>query len=385
MTTQALQRAQAREQKIWPTFLYSAAFNAEQAVERATIYGLYSGCYLNMHNYLSEIEATDLDNLLSDYNSKLAELDNQETIVLNSIVAKRYLANIDVLIHDQKLETGEQKRQAEETEWDAKMEALEADRAALVTLATKLSTEEKKTEARIAELQAQIAAEETNLSLAEIEEAEKEIALAEMGLKITRSAIDIQKIQVAIVEEGVKLIETELQKQRLIVDIAETENRIARTEVMESQLDVAEASVTAARAELEAMQAELEIILSREAVIDAEIAHQASLVAHVTAMGSLKQQLLSLQTAEHMQKLEAQAEQNKTANEHRTALSQMDISHAESNRAISEADTKANSNIAAAHIAAAAALMEANIAAATEATETSIVTNLTHSIGSSGA
>jgi len=42
-----------------------------------------------MHNYLTDIEATSLENLLDDYNSKLAELDTQGTLLLNSIAAKR--------------------------------------------------------------------------------------------------------------------------------------------------------------------------------------------------------------------------------------------------------------------------------------------------------
>lgn len=380
MTTQAFQRAQAREQKIWPAFLYSADFNATQVVERVQIYGLYSGAYLNMHNYLADIEATSLTDLLADYNSKLAGLDTDETIVLNSIVAKRYLAGIDVVMHDQKLATGELKRQADEVEWDAKMEALNADRAALETLETKLSAEEKKTEARIAELQSQIAVEETNLSLAEIEKLEKEISLAEMDLKILRSALEIEKIQMAIVEEGMKCIETELRKQRLIVDIAQTKSQIARTTVMESQLEVAEADVAAARAELAAMEAELEVIIGREAIIDAEIAHQASLIEHVTEMGSLRGDLLSLQTTERVRNLEDQVTKNEIANANREAVSDLEITHAYSDQRITASDNNAQWRVAAAHVQSAMKIMEANIAAATERVETSIVTELTHAI-----
>ncbi len=384
MTTAAFQRAQIREMKIWPAFVYSAAFEAGQKAERALIYGLYSGAYQNMHNYLADIEATNLENLLDEYNSKVAELDNQETIVLNSIIAKRYLANIDVLMNDQKLATRELKRQAEEAEWDAKMAALETDRAALVTLETKLSAEGKKVAARIAELQAQIATEEAALSLAEIEKTEKKIQLAEMDMKILRCAIEIAKIQTAIVEEGMNLIETELRKQRLRLDIAQLKNQIARTATMEAELEVAVANVAAATAELAAMEAELAAILGREAIIDAEIAHQTTLQNHIATMGDLKEGLLSLQTSERVRKLEDQVTKNEIANENRLDMSELEITHAESAQRISEADTSASRRIVYAHINAAQRIMEANIDAATTRQQTSIVTELTHAISTGG-
>lgn len=380
MTTQAFQRAQAREQKIWPAFVTSAAFNAAQAAERAQIYGLYSGAYRNLHNYLTDIEATSLENLLDDYNSKVAGLDNQETILLNSIVAKRYLAGIGVVMHDQKLATREMKRQAEEAEWDAKMEALEADRAALATLQTKLSAEEKQTEARIAELQAQIAVEEAQLDLAEIEKTEKEIRLAEMDLKILRSAIEIAKIQTAIVEEGVNLVDIELRKQRLRVDIAQLRNQIIRTSTMEAELEAATANVAAAQAELEAMEAELAAIEAREAILDAEIAHQASLQAHVAAMGGLKQNMISLETDARVRRLEDSVTKNELVNANRLDMADLEIEHAESSQRISEADTDAARRIMYAHVDAALRIMEANIDAARTRQQTSVVTELTHAI-----
>jgi len=384
MTTQAFQRAQAREQKIWPAFIYSAAFNAEQNAERVLVYGLYSGAYRNMHNYLADIEATSLENLLDDYNSKVAELDTQETMVLNSIVARRYLAGIDVLMNDQKLAVRELKRQAEEAEWDAKMEALEADRAALATLQLRLSAEEKRTEARIAELQSQIAIEEMSLSLVEIEKTEKEIRLAEMDLKILRSAIEIAKIQTSIVQEGMNLIETELRKQRLKVDIAQLKNQIARTSTMEAQLDVAIANVAAARAELAAMEAELAAIESRQAIIDAEISHQADLMEHATTMGDLRESLLELQTAGRVRKLEDQVTKNGIVNANRLDMSDMERIHALSNRRISEADTDAMRQIMYAQLNAAQRIMEANIDAATTRQENNIVNQLTHGISTGG-
>jgi len=380
MSSEAYQRAQAREQKIWPAFLYSSACNAVQTGERVVVYGLYSGGYLNMHNYLSDIEATDLENILTDYNNKVAELDSRNTVLLNSIVAKQYLASLDVIMNDQKLATREIKRQAEEAEWDAKTAALNTDQAALATLGTKLNAEEQKTAARIAELQAQITAEDTNLSLTEIEAAEKEIAIAEMDLKALRAAIEIQKIQAAIVEEAVKRIEAELKKQRLIVDIAQTRNQIARTTIMDAELEVAEANITAATAELEAIEAELEAILGREAIIDAEIAHQADLIGHVQRMGGLKDALLSIETSGKLRKLADQVTKNEISNDSKLSLSMLELERSYSDQRISESATDAQQTVSAAHILAATKIMAAKIAAATTRVETSVITDLTHAI-----
>jgi len=364
--------------------MYSASFGAAQLVERAQLYGLYSGAYLNMHNYLQDIEAVSLSDMLANYNMQLAGLDTDETVLLNSIVAKRYLAGIDVLISDQKLATGELKRQAEEAEWDAKMAALETDRAALITLATKLAAEETKTEAKIAELQAKIATEEAALSLAEIEQTEKEIQLAQEDLKILRSAIEIGKIQTAVVQQGMEVIETELRKQRLIVDIAQLRNQIARTTKLEADLDIAVAHVAASTAELAAMEAELAAIEGREAIIDAEIAHQATLIAHITQMGAMKEDYIELQRDEKLQSLDAAIERNEIANQNKLSQSQIDKLHVESNQRVSESDIEAHRTVASAHVSAAWRVMMANIAAATKRRDTSIVTEMAHSISTGG-
>jgi len=497
MTTEAFQRAQSREQKIWPAFMYSAAFNAAQVAERSQIYGLYSGAYLNLHNYLQDIEATSLADMLANYNMLVAGLDTDETILLNAIVAKRYLASIDVLIHDQKLATRELKRQADEAEWDAKREALSTDRAALVTLATKLAAEEKKTAARIVELQALITVEETALSLAEIEKIEKEIQLSKEDLMILRSAIEIEKIQIAIVQEGIETIETELRKQRLKLDIAQLESQIARTTKLEADLDVAiaqvaadmaelagaeaqvrvetaewslletqkavetarlqvseadanieraeltvldaristertdveiaksqvvlarsellntqaqgviekaelstlqanhelvkaektvlAAQVEAERAKLATLLAELTAIEKREAVIEAEIAHQATLAMHIETMGTKKRELIALQTEEKTRKLEEQITRNEISNDYKTSLVDLGMQNVEASQTVSEKETDGHQTVAQAHVLSAWSMMTANIAAATKRQKTTIVTELAHAISTGSA
>lgn len=109
MSTEAYGRNTAREVRIWTPFSYSWRFSDTEVIERITIFGLYSGSYLNGQAYLQNVESAELANLLADYNNKIAGLTNQETLVLADIASKRYLAGIDKLIHDQKMITEQQK------------------------------------------------------------------------------------------------------------------------------------------------------------------------------------------------------------------------------------------------------------------------------------
>ena len=156
MTIEARLRTTVRESKIWVPFLYSYPFDVSQGLERVTIYGLYAGSYLNLHDYLTEIETVELANMLTDYNEKIAELTTDEQILVATIVSKRYVAGIDKLIHDDKLVTKLADNTAKDAVWTAKIEALSVDRAVLDTLVEKVATETIKTAAKISELEAYI-------------------------------------------------------------------------------------------------------------------------------------------------------------------------------------------------------------------------------------
>src|SRR5574344_336557 len=184
MSTDAYQRNQNRETFLFNPFTYSFPFSSLQTDARTTVFGLYSNSYVNGQGYLIAIEAQELANVLADYNEKIARLSYEEQTILADIVTKRYLANIDKLIHDNKMVTYNLKIAAEEAEWDAKVAALSADQAALTTLAAKVASETDKTNARIQELQAMTQIESYNQSAMDIEIAEKELELSKEDLKI---------------------------------------------------------------------------------------------------------------------------------------------------------------------------------------------------------
>jgi hypothetical protein len=270
MSDEAFSRAIARESKIWKPFDYSFPFDANQTADRITIFGLYANAYLNGHKYLNEIEDEELANLLSDYNSRIAELTTQEQIVVADIVSKRYLANVDKLIHDQKMITKQEEIDSESDIMDARIAALSADQAALTTMAAKVASERIKTTARITELQAYIEQEGINLSLADIEVVEKEITSARLDNQKLDMANDILRIQIETVETAQELLDIDLKIARTRVDIAETNRAIAKIGLLADDLTIEQAKTALEEAGIPISEARIELAQAKYDDADAE-------------------------------------------------------------------------------------------------------------------
>ncbi len=275
MSDEARARNTVRETRIWTPFSYSYPFNEAETAERITVFGLYANSYLNGQSYLKQIEDAELANLLTDYNSKIAGLNNQEQIVVADIVSKRYLTGIDKLIHDQKMITTQEKISTENELADARYAALAADRAALETMSAKVTAEIEKNAARITELQAYIQIEGINLSNVEIEIVEKELQALRVENQKMDTANEILRLQVQIVRTATELLDIDVQMARTQVNIAETERAIAKiglladeltltqaeTTILESHLPIAEARITLAQARYDDAEAELNYIV----------------------------------------------------------------------------------------------------------------------------
>lgn len=277
--SEAFDRSTAREAVIWKPFIYSFPFDDKQVENRDIIYGLYANAYLNQNEYLNEVESEDLANLLADYNSKIADLTNQEQIVVAEIVSRRYLASIDDLVFKKKMATKNAGIEADEDIWDSKMSALASDTAALETMAEKVASETEKTAARITEIQAYIEIEGINLSQADIEIAEKEIQSSKVDIQKLDAANDILKIQIDTVETAHKLIDVDREIAKTRIGIAETDRDINKIDMLDSELTIeqgrtsaseAEASVAAKRvvlAEAKTQEAENEVTYYQDTLI----------------------------------------------------------------------------------------------------------------------
>lgn len=274
MSDEARARHATREVRIWRPFACSFPFTSTETEERIVIFGLYANTYLNGQSYLKQIEDAELENLLTDYNTRISGLTVQGQIVVADIVSKRYLAGIDKLIHDQKMETGREKIATDSAIADAKYAALESDRAALETMAAKVAAEIQKNNARITELEAQISIEGINYTLVEQDIAEKELQSLRIDNRKLDVANEIIRIQIQTVRTATELLDIEVQKARTEINISDTERAIAKiglladdliiekaqTAIIESEIPVSKSRVTLAQAKYDDADAELTYI-----------------------------------------------------------------------------------------------------------------------------
>ena len=285
MSGNAYSRAVARETKIWKPFGYSFPFTDDQAADRIIIMGLYASSYLNNHKYLQEVEAEELAYLLADYNARMAELTTQQQMVVADIVGKRYLASVDKLIHDQKMISKQQGIDYDNALMDAKFAALEADRAALTTMAAKLDAARIDNAAKIAQLQAHIQIERYNKDAVEIEISEKEIQSAKVDIRKIDAQNDILKIQNETVAADTRLnkaefekLEKEIQSGRVDIRKVDTQNDILKIQnetvaagarLVKMDIEQAEQELKAAKLETKKITEAAEILRIQVETVEA--------------------------------------------------------------------------------------------------------------------
>jgi chromosome segregation ATPase len=316
MSNEAFARSLAREGKAWTPFVHSFPFSANQTADRITIFGLYANSYLNSHAYLNEIEDEGLANLLADYNSKVAVLTAREQMVVSDIVSKRYLAGIDKLIHDQKLETKQLEIDQDEALWDAKIAALSSDTAALATMAARVSSETSKTEARIAELEAYISIEGMNLSQVDIDIAEKEIQSAKLDLEKLNIANEILRIQMQTVNAATELIDLDVQMARTKVNIAEVQRSIAKIGLLTDDLTIEQAKTSIEEAGIALADARIALAQAKHNDAAAEKTYiETTLVSQEAESLNNKTDLLSMRQTVRLNELERKGELQLLSNE----------------------------------------------------------------------
>lgn len=259
MSDEAFARAIARESKMWEPFNYSFPFDSNQIADRIIIMGLYASSYLNNHKYLQEVESEELAYLLADYNAKMAELTTQQQIVVADIVGKRYLASVDKLIHDQKMISKQQGIDYDNALMDAKFAALEADRAALTTMSSKIETARINNEAKIAQLQAYIQIEGYNKDAVEIEISEKEIQSGQVDIRKVDTQNDILKIQNETVAADTRLNKAEFEKLEKEIQSAKVDIRKidAQNDILKIQNETVAAGARLVKMDIEQAEQEL--------------------------------------------------------------------------------------------------------------------------------
>lgn len=380
MTTEAYARATARETRIWKPFTYSFPFDTTQTAERIITFGLYANSYLNHESYLTELETEDLANLLADYNAKIAELSNKETLVLSEIVSRRYLASVDKIIHDKKLETKRLGIEADEDLWDAKMEALSADRAALETMAAKVSSETTKTSAKITELEAYIEIEALRLTEADIELAQKEIQAAKVDIEKLNTENQILKIQIDTVEAAQELVQVDIQIARTKISSAEVDRSSNKIDLLDSELSIEQAKTEIAEAEVPVAQERVALAQAKTNEVQAEIDHLTTEGTQLATAYQNKVDLMDLRQAGKDDAITMHRQAADLALENRLALSDLEIALTNADGALQPQLDAARVNQLYAKAGNEWILSVARINAANTLAAAKIGTTLTHSI-----
>jgi hypothetical protein len=337
MSDSAFARSSAREAKIWKPFIYSFPFGDAQNTERIAVFGLYANAYLNGHAYLQAIEDTELANLLADYNNRIAELTAQERMVVADIVSKRYLTNIDQQIHNQKMTTMQARINMEDALANARYSALAADRAALETMAVKVSAEISKNAARITELEAAIETEGINLNQVEADISEKEIQSLRVDNQKLDTANEILKIQVQTVRTAAELLDIDIQAAKTKVDIAETQRAIAKIGLLADDLTIERAQTETMRAELPVWAARIELAGAKAADAEKELNYIAStLTAQEETAYDNKESLLNVKEVSRQNEITRKGDEQALNNENRLGESALSKTLADTNQAFQE-------------------------------------------------
>jgi len=382
MSDEARARHTAREARIWRPFTYSFPFTSTETEERVVIFGLYANAYLNGQSYLKQIEDAELENLLTDYNTRIAGLTVQGQIVVADIVSKRYLAGIDKLIHDQKMETGREKIATDSAIADAKYAALESDRAALETMAAKVAAEIQKNNARITELEAQISIEGINYTLVEQDIAEKELQSLRVDNRKLDVANEIIRIQIQTVRTATELLDIDVQKARTEINIADTERAIAKIGLLADDLAIEKAQTAIIESEIPVSEARVTLAQAKYDDADAELTYiQTTLMDNEDTIRQNKEDLLTLRANTKEYALYRSESEKLLINENRRDLSDLEKDLATDDK-INQADI--DTNITIPKIAAGAVNDWSRANAAIEVAEAvanaEIATQLTHVI-----
>lgn len=384
MSEDARQRATARESRIWRPFQYPFPFSEGQAEERAIIYGLYSRAYLNGQKYLEEVETQDLLNLLTDYTSKMAELTTQEQVLVATIASKRYLAGIDMLIHDERMAVLSDKISAENAVWDAKIAALSADQAALDTMAAKVAAETEKTNARIATLQAYIQVEEYELSAVDLQIAEKEIQSAKVDIDILNASNAVLKIQAETVSKATELVEIDMRKATIQLNTKQQELKIADIDLLPDEVEIQKGKTAIAEAEIPVAEARRDLAQAQSADMDAEILYQETLKQRETISQTAKMEVIDHNYGVKSETLERAKEKDEFDIDKKYDESNLGVTFADADRAVQSVLDEYRINVISGRRSDAYTKIDAAIAAAEKMAKADIVSTLTHTIGKAG-
>lgn len=308
MISQIENRGIARGRGIWPSF-ENDPFRGSKII----LFGLYAATYMHGLSYLSEITEERLLQIVSEFDLSMAKLSSDQQQTVKEIATKKYIDTIDRQIHEQQMETKRAELDSQNAEYDARFEALETDRIAILTKREQLSQVIQKAASDIKVLEARISEEEVERNYVEVDIAQKELDAAQTRMKVlqaglrglelqydianiavqradlrldkkqTQQQVDLIPVEQKELEAAVQELEANIKrietaKSMVDVDIAKTEVSTLRTQIdtQSRQTDTALLEVDLAKAELDTAMVEVEK-LETEARTARELSEQAGL------------------------------------------------------------------------------------------------------------
>lgn len=221
-------RARARDASFMNQFLFAKI--GDDSV-RAQILGLYSGHNENGYKYLIEVATADLAFIWEDYLSDMQNLDADHTTTLAELWLKEHMAEVDDAIVRNKFITMQQKNEELDAYYQARISALDVDRAALETKRRELEYLKNQIANQIQRTLIQIQKEEIEKNLVQIEVLNKQLAVQRERQRYIDIGIDVTEYQQKLTSAGYELalLDSEFNKFAL-------ENR--KLDLKESALSV---------------------------------------------------------------------------------------------------------------------------------------------------
>ena len=387
MSTEVFDRAKTREVLIWgvPKIDMLIAMGAKIGLPLLTfIIPLEEDRFLQDFYLIQEHETIKYDQMIAWLVAELAKINAERTITIANIATKRIEKNLAFEARDRKLDNKIFSNVVAAALMDAQFDTLREDQAKLVTKQQQVTTAWLKANAEIAEIQSKIQLEAGNLLLAEIDVlkaqqdlAKKDIEILNAEIRVLQVAIDILEISIQITNLALEKVNIEADIKMLTVDILRT-GLSAKHYTAEQKEIVVELDGITRR-----LASDLALIQAREAIVSVEISDTS------IYLGLLSSLLVAQLAAEQVRGTIAAADEANAianANSRTSAISTPEassrIADANMKSGVSQSIASQDATVNWARRLANMSINNAQMTAAITRAKASVVSTLSHQIGS---
>ncbi len=255
-----------RERQIWQPFLHQyPPMTADVEAVHVHRMWIWSHSYRAGYQYLTALTDWQLAMIAEIHAGDMRRLDAEHQALLYDLGARLYLKRIDIAIKDDRLPIREAKLNAEKAEVQARIDALEADRAQLDVLRTKIERARADAQARIAELKAKIQMEGVERAQIDVEEAKIKLQQVETDLQIAEAALLALEYQLGVTEAAIDLLMEDVTQSKREAQNAGLEADIAAKGLVHIEQSIEQARLAADQHALDGDESRQEAAFARDA------------------------------------------------------------------------------------------------------------------------